>query len=262
MVNGFVHIIESPSSQDILDGRTEGRALCEALRLSGIQGCYSAAVSWDMFLEALYNRLSNAIGAFPGKQPILHISAHGNADGIGLTNGEYVGWNTLRSALAPLNNGMNGGLLICMSSCFGGSGCRMAMHEENEQPFWALVGHTSDANWADAAVGYTAFYHRFFKGAPLKDCVKAMQYASGDENFDYWNGHSVKARWAEQMSQERRAALARALASASRQGGSNQSQESDDNGRANTEPSPQMDAHPNSIADIISRGPPPNIWGS
>jgi hypothetical protein len=33
MANGFVHVIESPSADELLDGRTEGRVLGEALVL-------------------------------------------------------------------------------------------------------------------------------------------------------------------------------------------------------------------------------------
>lgn len=38
---GFVHIIESPSANDILEERTEGKALGEFLRLAKIPYCYN-----------------------------------------------------------------------------------------------------------------------------------------------------------------------------------------------------------------------------
>jgi len=40
-MEGFVYVIESPSSSDLLDGRTEGRALTEALVLAQIPSWYS-----------------------------------------------------------------------------------------------------------------------------------------------------------------------------------------------------------------------------
>ncbi len=214
MLNGFVFIIESPSAEDILDGRTEGRALNEVLRIAGTDNYYSLAISREMFCEALRNRLQDALQYFPEKNPILHISAHGNPNGIGFSNGDYVEWNELRAALAPLNNAMQGGLLICMSSCFGSSGCRMAMNEQNDQPFGALVGNTSNASWADASVAYVAFYHRLFRDGDLEASVEAMKVASGDDNFLCWYGHAVKEDWANYMSQTRRDALAHALTSA------------------------------------------------
>jgi hypothetical protein len=90
---------------------------------------------------------------------------------------------------------MQGGLLICMSSCFGASGCRMAMYSDNEPPFWALVGNTGNTPWADAAVGYVTFYHLFFKGTGVAQCVPAMRVASGDPNFLLVSGPEAKANW-------------------------------------------------------------------
>jgi len=202
-IAGFVFIMESPSSEDLLDGRTEGRALSEALRLSGTDSWYCMVTSRKMLFRALQERLVAAINHFPKKNPILHFSMHGNQDGVGLTNGDFISWTELRAALASLNNAMDGGLLICMSSCFGGSGCRMAMHEDDEQPFWSLVGNENSASWSDAAVAYVTFYHKFFKGCSVLESVEAMRIASGDPNFVYYNGHRIKAGWAEQMAKIR-----------------------------------------------------------
>lgn len=206
MVNGFVFIIESPSEFDILDGRTEGRTLCEALRLAGTDAYYSLSVSKEMFQCSLTERLSAAYQNFH-KFPIIHISAHGDENGIALTNGDYIPWDELRAMLSPLNKIMQGGLLICMSSCFGASGCRMAMHEDDELPFWALIGHHGSAGWSDAAVAYVSFYHNFFKGKSVEASVAAMCSASGDNGFLYRYGRLVKEGWAQYMNEHRRQSL-------------------------------------------------------
>lgn len=72
----------------------------------------------------------------------MHLSMHGSQDGVELTNGGFLSWHDLRGLLLSLNRAMQGGLLICMSTCFGSAGCRMAMYEDNEPTFWALVGNT------------------------------------------------------------------------------------------------------------------------
>lgn len=59
-MQSFVYVIESPSSFDLLDGRTEGRSLCEALTLSGISYFYSLATDRNTLLTALGNRLNEA----------------------------------------------------------------------------------------------------------------------------------------------------------------------------------------------------------
>jgi hypothetical protein len=87
----------------------------------------------------------------------------------------------------------------------------MAMHEENDQPFWALVGNATSALWADAGVAYITFYHLFFKDIPVEQCVERMRLASGDNNFMIFSGYAVKADWAAHIAKVRREQLAEAV---------------------------------------------------
>lgn len=210
----FVHIVESPSDFDLLDGRTEGRSLCEALRLAEIPGWYSLATSKTTFEEALRGRLDDAWKHFGSSAtvPLLHLSAHGSNGGIGLTDGTFISWAELREMLQPLNNAMGGNLLICLSSCFSVSGIRMAMFDGGGHPFFGLVGHPDAAQWADAAVAYTSFYHRLFKGATIDEAVEAMRVASGDQRFMWFRGRPLKDDWDRYVSAERSQGLAAALA--------------------------------------------------
>jgi hypothetical protein len=194
LTQGFVHIVESPSALDLLDGRTEGRALSEALRLAGIAHCYSLASNGEMLIEALSNRLRLAIDTFKAP-PILHFSGHGNSTGIGLTSGEFLSWDDLDTLLRPIHKAFDGGLLICLSSCESSSGMQMAMMDGDERPFWALVSHMGKPTWADCAIGYIAFYHRFFKDHGIEASVEAMKAATGDDRFAAWSGEEIKTNW-------------------------------------------------------------------
>jgi hypothetical protein len=80
----FVHIIESPADFDLLDGRTEGRVLLEALNLSSVPAAYSLVTTRTTLDEALGNRLIQAADYYK-RIPILHLSLHGNSQGIELT---------------------------------------------------------------------------------------------------------------------------------------------------------------------------------
>ena len=214
MVNAFVHIIESPSDQDLLDGRTEGRSLCEALRLANIPGWYSLATTRRTFQDCLNNRLIEAHDHFgKTRMPILHLSMHGNRQGVALTDNTFIGWEELKRCLQPLNNALQGGLLICLSACFSVSGIRMAMFEGNDHPFWGLVGHPDSAEWADAALAYTTFYHRLFKGANVDEAVIAMHAASGDARFMWFRGHDLKNDWVKDREEERKRQLSQGLGS-------------------------------------------------
>lgn len=215
-MNGFVHIIESPSATDLLDGRTEGRALGEALTLASIPFWYNLAIDRSTLVQAVGPRLLEAWKAL-GKLPILHLSMHGNQNGIALSNGDFLTWHELRQMLLPLNRAVQGGLLICMSSCFGASGCRMAMYSDNEPSFWALVGNSASTPWADSAVAYVTFYHLFFKGVGVDKAAEAMRVASGDQNFRALSGPMAKASWLQFIQKQSASQVGQNLQQAARQ---------------------------------------------
>lgn len=193
---GFVYMIESPSSEDLLDGRTEGRVLLETLRLADVPSWYSLATTREMFEKSLNERLAQAVRDIPDKWPILHLSMHGNHDGIELSNGDFVSWGDLKSLLNDLMDAMAGGLLICVSSCFGTSAMRMAMQMDQSHTFWALVGNHKEAEWSDAAIAFSTFYHHFLKlRRTITDSVVAMKVASGDDNFQEYFGANLKNDW-------------------------------------------------------------------
>jgi hypothetical protein len=165
------------------------------LGLAGIQYCYNLATTRDSLTAAIGTRLVNAWQGF-NRPPILHLSMHGNQRGVALTDGDFLTWHELRTLLLPLLRVQNGGLLICMSCCQGGSGVQMAMYEEDQEPaFWALVGSTRDAHLHDSAVAYITFYHLFFKDKSVIDCVEAMKVASGDTNFAIFSGRHQRDSW-------------------------------------------------------------------
>lgn len=212
MINGFVHIIESPNDRDLLKMRLEGRSLTEAMNLAGVPWSYSLATTKAAFIESLGARLSQAYEQLEKRMPILHLSMHGNDEGLALTNGEFITWHELRELLLPLIDAMNGALLLCISACSGFSAVQMAMYEDEHQPFWALVTHLNEARWSDASVAFITFYHLFFKEKSMDECVAAMKVASGDQNFVHRFGQDVRQHYVERLRNIRVEALTNALA--------------------------------------------------
>ena len=190
----YVHLIESPSPQDLLDGRTEGAVLRESLDLAAIPNSYNLATDRATFETAITDKIHSAMAAFDA-HPLLHFSMHGSQDGLGLTSGDIITWSKLAShirATAPL---AGCGLIVCMSSCYGAFARRMAFTHESA-PYFLLFGHPGDLDWVDAAVGFTALYHRLFKGVPsLEAAVNAMREASGDNRFDLSYSPRDQAAW-------------------------------------------------------------------
>ena len=180
----FVYIIESPSPVDLYHRRGEGDLLVQAIRLNRIPCIARLAVNLEAFVAALRIGLHEAMQATPDAIPILHISAHGFQDGIQLCSGDIVTWTQLREVLVPINKALSGSLMVCMSTCEGYAGSRMAMvHDEPDHPYFAIIGNCGQPTWPETAVAFTTLYHLIANGRYLTDAVIAMRTASGNDAF-------------------------------------------------------------------------------
>jgi hypothetical protein len=153
MSNFYVHIIESPSPANLIDGISEGRLISEALRLAKIPCLYNLTVNKEMFLESINNRIGDATVEYQ-KTPFLHISAHGDKYGLELTDGSRINWNELKEIIKFLNIGLQSQFVICLSTCQGFSGCQMAMHVDKDIAFGAIVGPLGNIPWDESAIAF------------------------------------------------------------------------------------------------------------
>jgi hypothetical protein len=189
----FVFVIESPSAADLYHRRSEGEIVKQAVELNGITCIVKTAISLIAFDACLKIGLSEAMNRHPGFIPLLHISAHGDAQGIQLSDGYVMPWHQLREHLRPVNQALEGSLVVCMSSCEGYSGVQMAMtNEDPVLPYYALIGTGNKPTWAETAVGYATLYHQLWRGEHITAAVSAMQTASGNNTF--WLEHAENSR--------------------------------------------------------------------
>lgn len=183
-VRFFVFVVESPSDSDLYHRRSEGDIVRQAVELNGIRCVVKTAISLQAFEACLSVGLAEAMTQIPGFIPLLHISTHGNAEGIELSNGHTLAWAELKEHLRPVNQALGGSLLVCMSSCEGYSGIRMAMNlGEVQLPYFALIACRSQPTWGETAVGYATLYHQLWRGEHIADAVQAMRVASGNDGF-------------------------------------------------------------------------------
>ena len=177
-----VHIIESPSPTDFLEGRQEGDALYRILKLGGIAVTEpQTVITGDVFRKVIGDLTAHftKAGMVP-PLPILHISAHGDENGIAFSApNEILKWEDLGNILQPLSAAIGGNLLVCMSSCYGHSGYKMA-RRITTHPFHTLIGPTADIVWSDTLIAYSTFYHQLFsKSIDIPNAVTSMHTASG-----------------------------------------------------------------------------------
>ncbi len=201
-IPSFVYIIESPSARDFLDNRGEGGILQSALGLSGISSKLTVAVNTICFRKALSEGFTSIIrsrfNSSNPQLPLLHLSTHGGNTGLRLTDESLMTWDELANILRPLNQLLNGCLVVSISSCESFNACRMAMKMDN-LPFLLMVGNTGEPLWSDTAIGFATFYHYWAKGRPFAEALNAMKIASGDSNFVLVFGETAQQTFVEQL---------------------------------------------------------------
>ncbi len=192
--NFFVYVIESPSAPDLYHRRSEGDVLAQTLRLSGITCVSRCAISKAAFQAAIMIGLKEEMAQLSQWVPIVHISCHGNSNGIQLSSGECIAWHELANLLVPINNAFSNNLVVAMSCCNGYSGVQMAMIDDDTPlPYLALIGTSESPTWSDTVVAFSAFYHRIRKSVHISEAVQAMSSASGCEFWVEWAENSKKS---------------------------------------------------------------------
>jgi len=212
----FVYIVESPSALDLYNGRHEGTMLRQSLQLSQISAIDHLAVTKEAFKAALLIGLPEAMKLHSALIPIIHISAHGDDNGLQLADGSRIDWHELKVLLQPINKALNGFLLVCMSCCKGYFGVRMAMEIHDEDaPFFALIGNHDSPTWSETSIGFCTLYHLVNKGETVMDAVKCMNAAAGVTSFAGEKAEDTKKNYIEYCSQKQLAEAQATLTAAS-----------------------------------------------
>jgi hypothetical protein len=191
-----IYIIESPSLKDLEDDRKEGKALYESLLLADCDANYTIMESKKAFVKAIDHVIVDFYekkGKFSA-MPFIHISAHGNEDGIGLTNGEFLSWQEIRIELEKINQKIGyvmhvgdhskeiSRIVLCFSSCKGFNATKI-YNNINPCPFQCVVGPKEDVLWSDALTAFITFYHLVnYKAFDFVSGTAQMNSSAGVDN--------------------------------------------------------------------------------
>lgn len=194
--NCKIYIIESQSDSDILIGRSEGKSLSSALELSNINCQYFQVINEDM-LDKSFDLIIQDINQLKLKGliiPFIHFSAHGNEDGIGLSNNDFLHWEVLRSKIDKINSEVGkfnlpdldklerSRLHLCFSVCNGFHASKI-QGDYKENKYTLLIGPTKEVDWSDSLLAFTTLYHQIFhKGVKAVPAVRNMNLAAGLDN--------------------------------------------------------------------------------
>lgn len=192
-----VHIFESPSQEDRNQGRNEGASLGEMLSLSDINYALyditdekSLIGAFDMFISRI-KKNQKSIGA-----AMLHISMHGNEDGLGLTSGDFVSWESLAGHLKKFRDNLGfinmpgfqikiSPIALHFSSCEGFNGCKVNDYSDEDETLFAhVIGPTESVAWSDSLVAFTTFYHNTLShNVSAKESLAKMNIAGNLNNI-------------------------------------------------------------------------------
>ncbi|WP_405368094.1 hypothetical protein [Nonlabens sp. Asnod2-A12] len=196
-----VYIIESPNQEDIEEDRIEGKALFEALTLANCDVIYSLIESKADFIEAMEFIIEDFF-VQKGKwtsMPYIHISAHGDEDGIELTNGDLFDWSDFKIELEKINNKIGyvphsteysddvSRITLCFSACKGFNAFKI-WDKINICPYQCVIGPIVDIGWSDSLTGFITFYHLTnYKGTGFAEAVNKMNISAGlDDEFQLY----------------------------------------------------------------------------
>lgn len=156
------------------DDRKTGEELCRFLE--GIEGSDGRVEFVDLktrtefleYLGSVRERLENT-----GQVPVLHIEAHGCAQGICLASGDFVEWSELKRPLTEINVLSRLNLFVAMSACWGEWLVRM-LRVTDPAPIWGCLG-ARKAISEDALIdGFKIFYRELLKNSDLRTAVESM----------------------------------------------------------------------------------------
>jgi hypothetical protein len=113
---------------------------------------------------------------------ILHFTAHGNKDGIGLkATSEFIRWDELRDPLKSLNHAMGGNLVLNMLACKGIYGASIQALEDPNDPFFGIIGPLKDIAVSQAKRVAKLFYQKMRDAVQIPKIIQEINQVEKDE---------------------------------------------------------------------------------
>ena len=161
-----VFIIESNYPSDFYEGKLDGAALKDVLTLMGIDVTLKYVLDIEHFGKAVTE-------CCEGNFDILHISSHGDENGIALADNRCPNWQVFAQYFSKQNSCPDA--LIMAVCCGAASGIGEAMARVENGPE-IIFGSTKSLKYVDYLVAWSILYRSFLKFRITKKAARlAMQ---------------------------------------------------------------------------------------
>lgn len=110
------------------------------------------------------------------RSPVLHIDAHGGAEGIQTASGELIRWADMKADLALINQVGNFNLLVILAACEGAHLVK-ALTPTDRAAFLGLIGPNRVVKASELEVGGIEFYRTLFREGDAAASWRAMNAA-------------------------------------------------------------------------------------
>jgi hypothetical protein len=191
-VSFSVFIAESVQADDFYEGRTDGFAANEVLKIQQVRTSYEIVFDIDHLVRAVND-------AVAGDYEVLHLSAHGNDSGITLTDRGIVTWLDLAEIVKSFGGSRRGpDKVLVVSSCMGGYvGLSKALQKVGVA-FRFIFGSTANTGvgFTHSCLACSILYNRFVELGSSRFVLRELrmtldkinQVVPGDFVYRRWNG--------------------------------------------------------------------------
>jgi hypothetical protein len=116
--------------------------------------------------------------------PVLHIEAHGNRNGLGLSSGNFITWQELKVPLINLNIQTRNNLLVVLSACYGAYLTKVVVPTDRS-PCWGLVGPSEEISASVLLASFTEFYNELFATGNGTAALRSLNNAVSMDMLTY-----------------------------------------------------------------------------
>ena len=119
--------------------------------------------------------------AAAGEKFCLHFICHGNRCGLYLrAMGEFISWGEFRAFLMKINGAMDGQLVVNMTSCEGLHGIKIVDPNQDDVPFFGLIGPKEKISKPDTTRASEMFYCGQLAGKTIPGVVDEINKFSAE----------------------------------------------------------------------------------